>query len=352
MTPPVRVALVGYGLAGSVFHGPLLAATPDLTLAAVVTGNPQRQADARAAHPGVEIVPTTTELWPRVDSLDLVVVASPNTTHVPVGLAALEHGLAVVVDKPLAVTSAEGARLVDAARSASRLLTVFQNRRWDGDVLTLRRLMDGGVLGRVHRFESRFERWRPQPRTGSWREAGSPAEGAGVLLDLGSHVVDQTIWLFGPPARVYAEVRARRTGMTADDDAFLALTVDEDVQAHLSVGMLAAAPGPRLRVLGDRAAYVKDGLDVQEEQLRSGLRPGDDGFGVEPAERWGRLVAGEESSPVPTLPGGYADFYPAVVRALRSGDPPPVDPEDALAVLRVLEAARRSSEQGGVITIA
>jgi scyllo-inositol 2-dehydrogenase (NADP+) len=189
-------------------------------------------------------------------------VATSNATHLPLGLAAVQAGLAVVVDKPLALTAAKGRRLVTAARERGVLLTVFHNRRWDGDLRTLQRLLDADALGSVHRFELRFERWRPALRPGAWRELERPEAGGGLLLDLGSHLVDQALLLFGQPRSVYAEVDRRRAGVQGDDDVFVALEHPGGVRSHLWASSLAAQVGPRLRVLGDRGAYVKHGLDV------------------------------------------------------------------------------------------
>jgi len=339
----IRVGLVGYGLAGSAFHAPLIATTPGMRLAAVVTSNADRAAQAHARHPGVAVVDSAERLWERAGELDLVVIASPNRTHVPLALEALEAGLPVVVDKPLAATSADARRLVKEARARGLLLSVFQNRRWDGDFLTLRRLLAEGELGMVHRFESRFERWRPAPKPG-WRERGDPAEAGGVLFDLGSHLVDQALVLFGPVKEVYAEIDRRRPGVEVDDDAFVALTHASGVRSHLWTSLVAAEDTVRMRVLGSRAAYVKSGLDVQEAALRGGEKPGGAGWGREPPERWGRLGAGEEWVPVPTERGDYPAFYAGIAAALRDGTSPPVDPSDAVAVLEIIEAARRSVE--------
>jgi predicted dehydrogenase len=345
MTDDLRVGLVGYGLAGSTFHAPLIAAAPGLRLATVVTADPQRAADARARHPGAAVVPSVAELWARARDHDLIVVAAPNAVHADLARDALAHGRPVVVDKPLAVTAAEARRVVADAAARGLLLTVFQNRRWDSDQLTLQRLLAGGELGSVHRHESRFERWRPRVAPGKWRERLPAAEGGGVLLDLGSHLVDQAVQLFGPVRSVYAEVAARRGA--ADDDAFLALTHVDGVHTHLSLGALVGAPGPRRRVLGSRGAYVVDGLDGQEDALRAGRRPDDSTpWGVEPAHRWGRLVRGEVTEPVPSERGRWDTFYPALAGALREGGPPPVNPWDAVAVLEVLEAARVSATEG------
>ncbi|MBV9772367.1 MAG: Gfo/Idh/MocA family oxidoreductase, partial [Gemmatimonadetes bacterium] len=276
--------------------------------------------------------------------------ASPNRTHVPLARAALEAGLAVVVDKPLAATAAEGRALVDEAERRGLLLSVFQNRRWDGDFLTVRRLLAGGALGEVFRFESRFERWRPTPKQG-WRESGDPAEAGGTLYDLGSHLVDQARVLFGPVRRVYAEVERRRPGVAVDDEAFLALEHASGVRSHLWMSATAAEHGTRMRVLGTRAAYLKGGLDVQEQALRDGVRPGDPGWGEEPAERWGRVGADDAWTPVPTERGAYEEYYAGVARALREGGPPPVDPRDAVAGLEVIEAARWSAAEHTVIDV-
>ncbi|MFE6741259.1 Gfo/Idh/MocA family protein [Streptomyces tubercidicus] len=354
---PLRVGLIGYGLAGSVFHAPLIAATDGLRLDLVSTSDPQRQAQARAEHPQVRTVDTPQEVLDRAADLDLLVLASPNKTHVPLATAALEAGLPVVVDKPLAATAAEAEKLAALAEDRGLLLSVFQNRRWDNDFRTVRKLIDDGALGDIQRFESRFERWRPQPK-GGWRESGDPAELGGLLYDLGSHLVDQALTLFGPVVSVYAESDIRRPTAEADDDTFLALTHAAGVRSHLWVSATAAMLGPRFRVLGSRAGYVKHGLDPQEAALREGLRPGTEGveWGVEPRSRWGVLGAGASprsggGDPVPTLPGDYPAYYAAITRALLEGGRPPVTATEAAAALRVLEAAKLSATEGRTVHI-
>ncbi|MPY64547.1 Gfo/Idh/MocA family oxidoreductase [Streptomyces spongiae] len=353
---PLRVALVGYGLAGSVFHAPLIAATEGLVLDTVVTRSPERREQARAEFPDVRFADSPDELWDRAGELDLVVVASPNKTHVPVATAALEAGLAVVVDKPLAGTAAEARELAALAEERGLLLSVFQNRRWDHDFLTLRKLVTEGELGDVWRFESRFERWRPQLK-GGWRESGDPAEIGGLLYDLGSHVVDQALVLFGPVTQVYAEALVRREGAEADDDTFIALTHAGGTRTHLYASATTAQLGPRFRVLGAKAGYVKYGLDPQEAALREGERPTAKAeWGVEPESMWGRIGAGESpltggGRPVPTLPGDYPAYYEAVAAALREGAPNPVTAFEAAAALDVLEAARRSAAEGVVVSL-
>ncbi|MFG2945538.1 Gfo/Idh/MocA family oxidoreductase [Streptomyces adustus] len=351
---PLRVGLIGYGLAGSVFHAPLIAATEGLVLDTVVTSNPERQEQARKEFPDVRVAANAEELFDRSADLDLVVIASPNKTHVPFATAALKSGLPVVIDKPIAGTAAEARELAALAEERGLLLSVFQNRRWDNDFLTLRKLIADGELGDVWRFESRFERWRPQLK-GGWRESGDPAEIGGLLYDLGSHVVDQAIVLFGPVTQVYAESDVRRAGAAADDDTFIALTHASGVRSHLYVSATTAQLGPRFRVLGSQAGYVKHGLDPQEAALRDGERPGA-GWGTEPEPLWGRLGSGESplsggGDAVPTLPGDYPAYYAAVAKALTDGGPNPVTALEAAAALDVLEAARRSARDGVAVNL-
>lgn len=341
----LRVALVGYGLAGEAFHAPLIDAVAGLRLAFVVTANAERAAAARRRYPGTAVVPDADALWRQARGIDVVVIASPNRTHVPLGLAALELGLHVVVDKPIAATSADARRLIEAAERAGLILTVFQNRRWDGDFLTLQGLLAEGKLGEVVRFESRFEKWRPEPKSG-WRESTAPEDAGGVLYDLGSHLVDQALVLFGPARAVYAELDRRRPGASMDDDAFVALTHGSGVRSHLWMSAVAARPGPRMRVLGTRGAWTKHGLDPQEAALRAGETPSGPGWGAETESSWGRLALGGDVRATPTVPGDYRAFYALLVRAIRDGGPPPIDPRGALAGLLVIEAALRSAARG------
>jgi predicted dehydrogenase len=345
----LRGAVIGYGLAGSVFHAPLIASTPGLTVSTVVTGNPERQAEARQAYPDAQVVSDPAEVFERASEHDFVVVAAPNHVHVELTRRALDAGLPVAVDKPLAPTAAEARSLVEHAEKLGVLITVFMNRRWDSDQLTLRRLLEEGKLGEVLRYESRLERWQPAlSGRKPWREIASPEAGGGVLLDLGTHVVDQAVVLFGPVDCVYAELESHRGG--ADDDAFLALEHRSGARSHLWASLLAATPGPRLRVLGDRAAYVITDVDGQEDALRSGARPGgDEEWGVEPPERWGRVITEERSEAVASERGNWPRFYIGLERALREGTQAPVDPWEAVTGLEVLDAARRSAATATVV---
>src|SRR3569833_1319850 len=327
----LRVALIGYGTGGAVFHAPLIRAAPDLELAAVVTTDPQRRADVRSRYPRAALLDDPDQVWS--GGYDRAVITTPNARHVPLARAALDAGLPVGVDKPVAPTAAEARSL-----AGGPLVVPFHNRRWDGDFRTVARLSAEGALGRVLRFESRFTRWRPQIKPG-WKETADPAAAGGVLYDLGSHLIDQAITLFGPPLEVYAELDVRRQGAQAADDAFLALTHVGGVRSHLWMSAISAELGPRFRVLGDEAAYTTYGLDGQEEQLRDRIGPGDQGYGITPPEAYGLLGTPGKARPHRTEPGRYQDFYPQVAAAIREDAPVPVTLEDAVAGLEVIETA-------------
>lgn len=347
MSAGLRVAIAGYGLAGEVFHAPLVAATPGLSLVAVTTSDPARAQRARRAHADVEVYADADELLRRrAPDLDLLVVATPNRLHVPIARSALAHRVAVVIDKPLAADAAAASALVDGFDAAGVPLTVFQNRRWDGDFLTVQQVVASGELGSVTRLESRYERFRPEVDAGAWRERAAAGEGGGLLLDLGAHLVDQALTLFGYPDRVYAEIAVRRPGAQVDDDVFVALEHPGGVRSHLWMSAIAPVGGRSLRVSGTRAGIETPGLDPQEDQLAAGLRPGDDGWGAGEPARW---VDGTGERALAIAPGAYEEFYAAVRDALGDGARLPVDPRDSVAALRVIEAARRSARSAAVI---
>lgn len=335
----IRTALVGFGLGGRIFHAPFIAADPGLTLAAIVTSNPARVAEARAEHPDAEIVPDLDTLLARADDLglELAAVSTPPARHAEQASALLEAGLHVVVDKPLTVTAQDGRDLLAVAQRHGRSLVPFQNRRWDGDFLTLRSLVAAGELGDVRRLESRFERWKPT-ESKAWK-AGKTGTGAGVLYDLGVHLIDQAVQLLGPVAEVYAEVLHQRPGPGADDDTFVALQHEGGAISHLWMSAVTAQPGPRFRVQGSRAGFTAYGLEPLEEQLVAGLRPGQAGFGRREHDQHavvGVHLTGEERE-VPLLPGDYGAFYRGVAETVATGGPPPVDPHDTIAVIELIE---------------
>ncbi len=336
----IRVALVGYGMAGREFHAPLLREVDGLQLTHVVTGDAERAAAARAENPDVRVVPTPDELWAYANHLDLVVIASATSAHATQARDALRRELAVVVDKPLATTAAEGRELTELAAARGVMFTVFQNRRWDPEHLTARAVLSSGVLGEVIRYEARYERWRPVPKS-RWREQTTSERGGGLLMDLQSHLVDGALDLFGPAASVYAELSALTT--VGDDVTFLALRHVSGVTSHLGATSLAGAPGPGTRLLGREATYLV--ADVGGDLTAyDAWRDADD-------EHRGFLVRGDESEPVPRARGGWADFYRGVREALVEGSTPPVDPAEAVAVLEVLDAARVSARDGVVVDL-
>jgi len=335
----LRVGVIGYGLGGAAFHAPFIAATPGFQLSAIVTRDDERQRTAARRYPDARIVDDVSQVWDGTLGLDLVAISTPNRTHVPLALAAIAAGMHVVVDKPLAPSSSEARAVAEAARRRGLLVIPFQNRRWDGDFLTLRRLLSEGAVGDPMRFESRFERWRPVPTRG-WRERGAPDEAGGLLFDLGSHLIDQALVLFGPVRDVYAHFDRRRPGVEADDDTFVALTHASGVRSHVYLSAVAAQAAPRFRLLGRSGAFTKWGLDGQEDALRAGARPGGPDWGLEPEERWGTLGIDGKTQRVPTERGDYGAFYAGVARAIRGEGPAPVDVADAIATLEVIEAAR------------
>jgi predicted dehydrogenase len=336
---PIRTAIIGYGLSGRIFHAPFIAANPRFSIEVISTSDPARAARAAQDHPGAEIVGSPEELLAR--NADLVVLGSPAHVHLEQGLAALAAGAAVVIDKPFAASVAEAEQLIAAAASAGRPLIVFQNRRWDGDFLTVRKLLAEGALGAVHRFESTFERWSPEVRQ-RWQDTTTTSQGAGIVFDLGSHLVDQALRLFGPASVAGAELSILRPGAVSADEAFLSLLHDSGTRSHLTMSRFATRSGPRFRVLGSTGGYMVYGLDPQEAALVAGASPTDAGFGLAAEDAWGTLgIDGSGTPParVPTERGEYARFYAGVAATIRDGAPPPVEPADALAALRIIARA-------------
>lgn len=332
---PVGVALIGFGLAGRVFHAPLIASVEGLRLAAIVSS---RKDEIAERYPDARVLQTPEEAFAD-RTVDLVVVATPNDSHFDLARRALAAGKHVVVDKPFALTAAEARQLMAEARG--RILTVFHNRRWDSDFLTLKQLMRGGALGEIVYFESHFDRFRPQVRD-RWRERAGPA--TGIWYDLGSHLIDQALQLFGLPLGVMADLGARRDGAVTTD-YFRVLLRYEKLRVVLSGDSLTPADDRRFVVHGSRASFIKHGLDPQEACLAGGGKPGDAGYGIEP--RPGVLVSPDSQSvPVFSARGDYAAFYEGVRDALFGCAPLPVTAGEALAVMEVLEAGQDSARQG------
>lgn len=342
VSQPIRTGIIGFGLSGRVFHAPFIATNPAFRLDLISTSSPDRAAQAKAQHPGAEIVGTPEELLARAGDLDLVILASPVHTHLEQGLAALEAGAGVVIDKPFVTTIVDAKKLIAKAEETGKLLAVFQNRRWDGDFLTVRRLLAEGALGDIHRFESTFERWGG-PTRDRWQDTTTIEQGGGITYDLGSHLIDQALQLFGPATVEAAELLVVREGGVSDDDSFISLRHSNGVRSHLIMSRVAGQSAPRFRLLGSESAYTVYGLDNQEPFLKETRWPGSDGYGVTPETEWGLLGTGDELSPVRTEPGDYPAFYAGVAASILDGAPAPVDPREALEVVRIIERAHAVS---------
>jgi len=342
---------MGYGLAGELFHAPILRVTEGLEVTLIATSDATRKKKASTDFPKAEIVDSFEDaLKSHRDKFDLAIIVSPNKWHAPQAKAALEAGKSVVVDKPFAVSSRECRELIETAKTQKKLLTVYHNRRWDNDFLTVQKLLKENTLKNVVRFESRFERFRPTADSKKWRESVSANEGGGLLFDLGSHLIDQACVLFGSPTSVYCELDKRREGVLSDDDMFVALEFDGGVRAHLYANIVSAIPGPRYRVMAMNGGYEKSGLDPQEDALRAGLTPKETSWGVEDPQLSGKLAI-EKSGEVITETlvsekGCYQNFYSAVVEAAAGNAHVPVDPEDALKTISIIEHARQSAQLG------
>ncbi|MGJ7556174.1 oxidoreductase [Variovorax sp. RB3P1] len=349
---PLRAGLVGYGFAGQTFHAPVLSAVPGLELAAVASSQPHK---VHADWPGVAVVPDVAALVARAD-IDLVVVATPNAEHFPVAKAALEAGRHVVVDKPFTLDVTQARALEALARSRHRVLSVYQNRRFDADFLTLKDVLASGELGRPVYFESHFDRFRPEVKV-RWREQAVP--GSGLWVDLGAHLVDQAVQLFGRPDTLQLDTAVLRDGAVVEDYFHAVLRYDSGPHAPLRVVLhsttLAAHAAPRYILHGTRGSYVKHGVDTQEDALRAGQRPPSEGWGADPLDGELTLIGSDGAAStraVPTRPGNYVDYYAAVRDAILGKGQNPVPPEQAVALMELLDIGRQSAHEGRAIGIA
>ncbi|HWU73515.1 MAG TPA: oxidoreductase [Sphingomonas sp.] len=337
----IGVGLIGYGLAGRAFHAPYIRATPGMALRAIVTRDP---AKVHADLPNIPVVPDVAALLAE-PGIDLVVVASPDPLHAAHAIAALEAGKHVLIDKPFATSLADARRVVDAGETAGKLVTVFQNRRWDADFGTLRRLIADHSLGEIVQFESHFDRWRPTP-TSLWKEA---REG-GAWLDLGPHLVDQAVLLFGQPAGVSLDLATLRGGASSPD-YFHAVLRYERHRVILHATKLAAQHGLRFAVHGTHASWIKHGSDPQEAATLAGRAPGGEDWGVDPIQ--GTLTIGDtgDTYPVPNERGDYRIFWQALADAIRGNGANPVPASEAIAVMEVLDAGLRSAANRSEIAL-
>jgi scyllo-inositol 2-dehydrogenase (NADP+) len=338
----IEVGLIGFGLAGRSFHAPVIRAVPGLRLAAILQ---RKGSEAAEAYPDVRIVRSLEELL-AIPEICLVAIATPNETHYPYARQCLAAGRDVVVDKPFTTTFEEAVDLVQFAKETGRLLTVYQNRRYDGDFSAIRELVAGGSLGRIVRFETNYDRFRPQLRANAWREKSGP--GTGILCDLGPHLIDHALLLFGRPEAVTADVRIERDGAVADD-AFDIVFHYPRLRAVLRSSMLAAAPRPRFVLFGTQGTFTKQTFDPQENNLRRGYIPKDAPWGAEPEENWGVCTLADAAGAttqrrIPSHAGDYRDYYANVRDVLLGKAAPAVTSQQALDVMRALELARESSD--------
>jgi scyllo-inositol 2-dehydrogenase (NADP+) len=335
----LRAGIIGFGIAGRHFHAPLLRAA-GFSIPAVVTSKP---APAQEYLGDVDVLATADELLARKD-IDMVAIASPSPMHVAHAAAALRAGKHVVVDKPLAPTTAEVSELEHLATQHKRKLSVFQNRRWDSDFLTIKKLIDQGRLGKINSFHARWDRFRPQV-TDKWKDRDEP--GNGILYDLGTHLIDQTLMLFGPPEWLYANVFSHRPN-SVTIDGFEILLGQGALRMTLGVSLMCADGGYRYRVNGSEASFLKAGLDQQEDQLKAGVEPGENIFGSEPTAQWGTLVQGATGHREIITPetGRWVAFYEAMREAIEDDKPVPVSAAQAYDTIRVIEAALTSSAMG------
>jgi predicted dehydrogenase len=340
MLNPINVGLIGTGSAAHVFHIPVIRSVPELRLKTVVDRHGERNYG-----PGVAVVRDAATLW-QDPEIDLVVIATPNASHFELARQSILANKHVVVDKPFTTTSEQARQLIDLAHAHNRIISVHQNRRWDGDFLTIRKLLNAKLLGRLVEYESHYDRFRNQLRPGAWREAAG--EGTGILFDLGSHLIDQALVLFGLPQMITADIRIQRDNGKADDNFELILHYDQ-LKVTLKAGMLVREPGPRFILHGADGSFIKRGLDPQEEALKRGLTPAEPNWGQEPKAHWGTLntqlgVLHMEGQ-IETAAGCYQGFYQNVAGAIRGREELAVKPEEAMNTIRIIELAFQSSEQ-------
>ncbi len=368
-TNNVNIALVGYGFSASVFHAPIIDAIDDLTLTTVVSSNAGK---VTRDYPDVAVVSDIDEVL-KDETIDAVVITTPNDTHYKFAKRALTAGKHVVVEKPFVLHAEEADELVQIAEESGLILSVYQNRRWDSDFLTLKANIADGTLGNIHTYEAHFDRFRPHVRD-RWRERDVP--GAGLLYDLGSHLIDQAIHLFGPPKTVSADLMLQRPAAQTVDYFHLVLGYDDPLRVILHGGCLVLQTGPRFAVHGDRGSFFSYGLDPQEAALKQGHKPGSAAWataadaaraidvavttlptsGGEQATSGGEQTTSGANLPTTTtkvtpIPGSYASYYRVFAAAILHGEAPPVASVDGRETIRVIEAAMRSHAEGRVVSL-
>jgi scyllo-inositol 2-dehydrogenase (NADP+) len=342
----INVGLVGFGFSGRIFHAPFIAALPEFSLKTIFT---TRVSEVQATYPMAKVVDTLEQLL-QDPEIDLIINTSPTENHYNVTKMALEAKKHVVVEKPFTVSSREAQELIELSEKQQKKISVYQNRRWDADFLTIQKLIKEDMLGSIQSFESNYHRYRPAIRSERWREQARP--GSGILYDLGAHLIDQSLLLFGRPEKIFADIQSQKSSNPVDD-YFHIILYYQKLRVHLNSQSFSDV-GPRFKVVGDKATFMKWGMDVQEAQLQKGLKPTDTAFGVEAPDQWGELteyaVEHLAKTQVSSLPGRYLEFYQKLYLSLTKNQTPPVSAESAKDVITVIEKARLSSEQSAVVS--
>lgn len=343
----IKTGIASFGLSGSTFHAPFVETNEAFELSAICE---RSKNEAGKTYPHVRIVRNFDELISDT-SLELIIVNTPDVTHYDYCRASLEAGKHVIVEKPFVFTVAEGEELIRLATEKGRMLTVFQNRRWDGDFMTISKVLRENKIGRVVEYRAAFQRFRPQIAD-TWKERNDRF--VGIVYNLGPHLVDQAICLFGKPTGVFAQIRKQRTNSQIDDFCHI-LLIYPDLQVTLTAGMMMKEPIASFVLHGSNGSFVKMGIDPQEEQLRAGMLPTASGFGLDAPQYFGTLVYQQNGETiretVETLPGNYRYYFDAVAKCIRKKSAPPVSPDENLLIIRILEAAYQSNEQNKVVDI-
>jgi predicted dehydrogenase len=342
----IQVAIIGFGLSGRVFHAPFLHVHPGFAIRKVVERNTSK---SKEFYPYVEVVKDYKNVL-RDPEIDLVVICAPNSLHHALVTESLLAGKHVIIEKPFTPTSAEAEQLISLTVSTGQKLFVYQNRRWDGDFLTIKNILQNNYLGDIKEYEAHFDRYRPVYNAASWKDENVPA--SGILYDLGSHLIDQALQLFGKPQCIFADIRRQRNGSPVDDYFDVQLFYD-GFKAILKAGMIVKIPGPRYIIHGNKGSFVKYGIDPQEAALKNGLMPGQKDWGKEPVEDYGHLTGEIDGNPfdgkIPTFAGDYSGFYENVFQVLINGKDMAVKPEEARDIIRVIELAYESAEKKKMI---
>ncbi|MEX1030857.1 MAG: oxidoreductase [Paenibacillaceae bacterium] len=339
MKTTIKVGLIGYGFGGAVFHAPMISAVDGLELSVIYTSNEEK---VRLTYPNVLVTTDLNDIWSHTD-IELVVISTPNTSHYELAKSALEAGKHVVIDKPFIIDITEGENLIALAKEKGKLLSVYQSRRWDSDFQTVRRLITEEKLGQIYSFEVHYDRFRPEVKD-RWKERNEP--GSGTLYDLGAHLIDQALQLFGKPLTVTADCLSQRPGSHVNDYFHVILGYGI-CRVILHSSSLVRGRGPRYQIHGSKASFIKFGEDPQERTLLEGLRPGMPGWGIEDPAEYGEIITFDGLvTAIPSEIGAYEQFYERMYQAIVGNGPVPVIAEQSLDVIRVIQLAERSSEEG------